>query len=51
MSLIDLLSTLARANLAAGAAVLAVMALRRLVRPRFGARAAYDALDAVLASD
>jgi beta-lactamase regulating signal transducer with metallopeptidase domain len=32
---------LIKANLAAGAAVLAVLALRRLVRPRFGARAAY----------
>ena len=36
-----LLLGLAKANLAAGAAVLAVLAARRIVRMRFGARAAY----------
>ena len=32
---------LLKANLAAGAAILAVLAIRQLVRPRFGARSAY----------
>lgn len=36
-----ILSGLIRANLAAGAAILLVAAIRKLVRPRFGARAAY----------
>jgi len=37
----DILTGVAAANVAAGAAVLAVLALRGPVRPRFGARAAY----------
>lgn len=36
-----ILASLIRANLAAGAAILVVLAIRKLVRPRFGARAAY----------
>jgi len=36
-----ILASLIRANLAAGAAILLVLAIRKLVRPRFGARAAY----------
>ena len=39
--IVGLLVGLAKANLAMGAAVLAVLALRGQVRPRFGARAAY----------
>ena len=37
----DLLGVILRTNLAAGAAILVVVALRRLVRLRFGARLAY----------
>jgi TonB family protein len=38
---VSLLTGLVLANLAAASAILAVLALRQLVRPRFGARAAY----------
>lgn len=41
MSLLDLLAGLGRANLAAGAAIVAVMLLRKPARRAFGARAAY----------
>jgi TonB family protein len=37
----EILMGLAKANLAAGVAILPVLAVRRLVRPRFGAGAAY----------
>ena len=41
MSAADILAGLLRINLAAGAAILAVIALRKLIRPWFGARLAY----------
>jgi TonB family protein len=41
MSLLDLLMGLGRANLAAGAAIVVVMLLRKPARQAFGARAAY----------
>ena len=41
MNAADILGGLLRVNLAAGAAILVVVALRKLVRPRFGARLAY----------
>jgi beta-lactamase regulating signal transducer with metallopeptidase domain len=41
MTAADVLEALSRMNLAAGAAILGVVALRKLVRTRFGARLAY----------
>ena len=41
MTAADILGGLVRMNLAAGIAILIVIALRKLVRPRFGARLAY----------
>ena len=41
MTAADILGGLLRMNLAAGAAILAVVALRKMVRSRFGARVAY----------
>ena len=41
MSAAEVLGAVLRMNLAAGAAILVVVALRKLVRPRFGARLAY----------
>src|SRR6185312_3706197 len=41
MTAADILTALVKANLASGAAILAVIALRKLARARFGARLAY----------
>ena len=41
MTAADILGGLLRTNLAAGVAILGVIALRKMVRPRFGARVAY----------
>jgi beta-lactamase regulating signal transducer with metallopeptidase domain len=41
MTAADILNGLVRINLAGGVAALSVMALRKLIRPRFGARLAY----------
>jgi beta-lactamase regulating signal transducer with metallopeptidase domain len=41
MTAADVLDRLVQTNLAAGAAILAVIALRKMFRPRFGARVAY----------
>ena len=38
----EILSLLARVNLAAAAAILLVVALRKIARPRFGARLTYS---------
>ena len=45
MTAADILGGLLRMNLAAGVAILNVIVLRRMVRPRFGARLAALALE------